>query len=47
VCSTEVPPLREVSPGHWSACHFAEEVPAAVEQELVQVRASAAATPVA
>jgi oligopeptide/dipeptide ABC transporter ATP-binding protein len=27
ICSTEEPPLREVVPGHWSACHFAEEVP--------------------
>jgi len=26
VCRTEAPPLREVGPGHWSACHFAEEV---------------------
>jgi oligopeptide transport system ATP-binding protein len=26
VCRREAPPLREVSPGHWSACHFAEEV---------------------
>jgi oligopeptide transport system ATP-binding protein len=26
VCKTEVPPLREISPGHRSACHFAEEV---------------------
>jgi oligopeptide/dipeptide ABC transporter ATP-binding protein len=26
VCRTEAPALREVSPGHWSACHFAEEV---------------------
>ena len=23
VCRVEIPPLREVSPGHWSACHFA------------------------
>jgi oligopeptide/dipeptide ABC transporter ATP-binding protein len=28
ICSTEEPPLREVVPGHWSACHFAEQVPA-------------------
>jgi hypothetical protein len=28
VCSTEDPPLREVMPGHWSACHFAEAVTA-------------------
>jgi oligopeptide/dipeptide ABC transporter ATP-binding protein len=27
VCSSDEPPLREVLPGHWSACHFAEEVP--------------------
>jgi oligopeptide transport system ATP-binding protein len=26
VCSQKVPLLREVLPGHWSACHFAEEV---------------------
>ncbi len=25
-CATEVPPLREITPGHWSACHYAEEV---------------------
>ncbi len=29
ICSVEDPPLREVLPGHWSACHFAEQVPAA------------------
>ncbi len=23
-CQTEIPPLREVSPGHWAACHFAK-----------------------
>jgi oligopeptide/dipeptide ABC transporter ATP-binding protein len=27
VCSVDDPPLREIKPGHWSACHFAEEVP--------------------
>jgi len=26
VCSTDEPPLREVLPGHFSACHFAELV---------------------
>jgi oligopeptide transport system ATP-binding protein len=26
VCATVDPPLREVAPGHWSACHFAEQV---------------------
>jgi oligopeptide transport system ATP-binding protein len=29
VCSQEVPLLREIAPGHWSACHFAEQVDAA------------------
>jgi oligopeptide/dipeptide ABC transporter ATP-binding protein len=23
-CQAEIPPLREVSPGHWAACHFAK-----------------------
>ena len=27
VCSVDDPPLREITPGHWSACHFAEVVP--------------------
>jgi oligopeptide/dipeptide ABC transporter ATP-binding protein len=27
VCSVDDPALREIKPGHWSACHFAEEVP--------------------
>ncbi|MFI5370713.1 MAG: ABC transporter ATP-binding protein [Candidatus Eisenbacteria bacterium] len=26
VCRSEAPALREVRPGHWSACHFADEV---------------------
>jgi oligopeptide/dipeptide ABC transporter ATP-binding protein len=26
VCSVDEPPLREIKPGHWSACHFAEEI---------------------
>ena len=25
-CKTDVPVLREIQPGHWSACHFAEEM---------------------
>jgi oligopeptide/dipeptide ABC transporter ATP-binding protein len=25
-CGTEAPILREVVPGHWSACHFAEQL---------------------
>ena len=23
-CGVEIPPLREVTPGHWAACHFAK-----------------------
>lgn len=26
ICRTEEPLLREVAPGHWSACHFAEDL---------------------
>jgi len=25
-CKTELPAFREVEPGHWTACHFAEEL---------------------
>ncbi len=25
-CKTEAPPLREIRPGHWAACHFAEQL---------------------
>ncbi|MCX7009857.1 MAG: hypothetical protein NTY53_21885 [Kiritimatiellaeota bacterium] len=25
-CQTDVPALREIEPGHCSACHFAEEL---------------------
>ncbi len=28
ICAQQDPPLREVAPGHWSACHFAEQVSA-------------------
>ncbi len=28
ICATEEPLLREIRPGHWSACHFAEELEA-------------------
>jgi oligopeptide/dipeptide ABC transporter ATP-binding protein len=30
ICSVEDPPLREITPGHRSACHFAEEVEAPI-----------------
>ncbi len=26
VCAVEEPPLRQLAPGHWSACHFAEQL---------------------
>jgi oligopeptide transport system ATP-binding protein len=26
VCQNEIPPLREVTPGHWAACHLAKSV---------------------
>ena len=29
ICAREEPLLREVAPGHWAACHFAEQVSAA------------------
>jgi oligopeptide transport system ATP-binding protein len=27
LCREQHPPLREISPGRWSACHYAEDVP--------------------
>lgn len=24
ICKVEIPPLREIKPGHWAACHFAQ-----------------------
>jgi len=26
ICAREEPPLRQIAPAHWSACHFAEQV---------------------
>ncbi len=34
-CAVEVPLLREVAPGHWSACHLAEQVDAGLRQAAV------------
>ncbi len=36
-CDTEPPVLREVAPGHWAACHYAEEIAA----DPVAVRSAA------
>ena len=33
-CKTEAPPLREVTPGHWSACHFSEELALGTKNEI-------------
>jgi hypothetical protein len=41
ICAREEPLLREVSPGHWAACHFAEQVSVA---GAVAAVASAAGT---
>src|SRR5687768_10039827 len=38
VCATDEPPLREVVPGHWSACHFAEAVPEATPHIDARIR---------
>jgi oligopeptide transport system ATP-binding protein len=34
LCSVQEPPLLEIAPGHWSACHFAQEVPAHISGGL-------------
>jgi oligopeptide transport system ATP-binding protein len=26
ICKVDLPPLREITPGHWAACHFAEVI---------------------
>ena len=31
LCAERVPPLREVRPDHWAACHFAEQTPATID----------------
>ncbi len=31
-CSAEIPPLRQVGPGHWAACHLATPAPGAALQ---------------
>ncbi len=41
VCAREVPLLREVRPGRFAACHFAEDVPAAAAAEVSGALATA------
>ena len=38
-CRAEVPPLREITPGHWAACHYAEQ-PMAVSAPRPSVSAA-------
>jgi peptide/nickel transport system ATP-binding protein/oligopeptide transport system ATP-binding protein len=32
ICAEQEPVLREVAPGQWASCHFAEDVPRAVAE---------------
>ncbi len=34
ICTKDEPPLREITRGHWSACHFAEEVSGSLTHDL-------------
>jgi len=34
VCKTDPPPLREVRPSHWAACHFSEQLQLGVIDEV-------------
>jgi oligopeptide transport system ATP-binding protein len=36
ICAVDDPPLREITPGHWAACHIAEEMPQQIP--LISVR---------
>ena len=38
ICSAEEPPLREITPGHSSACHFAEQVPEATSEDATSAK---------
>jgi oligopeptide transport system ATP-binding protein len=46
VCAQDVPLLREVAPGRWAACHFAEQVPARAAAEVAGNAPAGAATSV-
>ena len=45
ICSREEPPLREIAPGHWSACHFAEQVDREAAAAVPPAAAGVPATP--
>jgi oligopeptide/dipeptide ABC transporter ATP-binding protein len=36
-CAAEVPPLREVEPSRWAACHYAEQAAERFEHERSNV----------
>ena len=38
-CREELPPIAPVGDGHWSACHFADEVPAEVQRIRMESKA--------
>jgi peptide/nickel transport system ATP-binding protein/oligopeptide transport system ATP-binding protein len=39
ICAEQDPPLREISPGHWASCHFAESVPETPEARSLKAEA--------
>ena len=43
ICAEQDPPLREITPGHWASCHFAEQVPQTAE--AVSIRSAPNGTP--
>ncbi len=45
VCAREEPLLREVKPGHWSACHFADELLQETPDAASLARSPASAAP--
>ena len=48
VCAVEDPVLREIRPGHWAACHFAEQaISAGVTGAALTARAADSAAPAA
>jgi oligopeptide/dipeptide ABC transporter ATP-binding protein len=40
VCRTVVPPLRNLAPGHWVACHFAETLGPPPDMQAVPIAAT-------
>ena len=42
VCSVDDPPLREITPGHWAACHIAEDMPQQIPVMITKLAPTAA-----